>query len=206
MRHKKIILNLLLGLFLVIISSKCVLAVENKPGVPGKLIMDYIEKGLDVLKNPALSGPDKLVERKEKLWHEIAPIFNFSEMCKRALGRQWKELPNDKQGEFTELFTEVLKDGYIGKTDSYSSEKIIYKREISDSKRSKVQTILVTTGGQEVSVNFRLFNNNQKWEIYDIIIEGVSLVSNYRSQFNSYLMKHTIDELIVKMQKKISAS
>ncbi len=202
MKFKSFVIVVLASLIVFTVAHKSVRA--DEPGVPGALIMEYIEKGLEILKDPELTGKDKLPERKEKLWQEISPIFNFNEMCKRALGKYWKELEDAKRTNFTELFTEVLKEGYIGKTDSYASEKIVYNREISDAKRSKVQTTLITKGNQEVSVHFRLFNNNGKWEIYDIIIEGVSLVSNYRSQFNNFLIKKSFDDLIVFMQKKVS--
>jgi len=101
-----------------------------------------------------------------------------------------------------ELFTSILKTTYIGKTDTYTGEKIVYLRERQDDTRSKVQTKFITKTGQEISVNFSLLKNHGKWKIYDVIIEGVSLVNNYRSQFNSILLKSDWEVLVQKMKKK----
>lgn len=200
MRYKKIVFKLFIGLFFISLVSNSIRAGE--PGVTGKKIMDYIERGLNILKDPSLSGPEKLEDRKLKLWGEISPIFNFNEMSKRSLGRYWNERNVQEQNEFANLFTVVLKEGYIGKTDSYSGEKLVYLREITDDKHSKVQTKLVMNTGNEAFIDFKLFNNNGNWEIYDVIIEGVSLVGNYRSQFNSVLVKSSFSDLIEILKEK----
>lgn len=174
----------------------------GEPGETGSLIMGYLNKGISVFNDPELKDNEK--EQKVKLWSEISPIFNFNAMCKNALGKKWGELEDNKRIEFSELFTEVLKNGYIGKTNSYSTEKIIYLSEIADNKRAKVQTSFVDESGLKLAVNFRLIKENNRWEIYDIIIDGVSFISNYRSQFNKMLSKFSVDELISDMQKRFS--
>ncbi|MFQ5963721.1 MAG: phospholipid-binding protein MlaC [Candidatus Scalinduaceae bacterium] len=166
--------------------------------------MTTIERGLTVLKDPSLNGEDKLQERKQKLWDEISPLFNFEEMSKRSLGKYWRKRSLEEKREFVELFTNILKDTYIGKTDSYSNEKIIYLREKQRDNRTKVQTIFITSTGKEVSVDFSLLSNSGKWKIYDAVIEGVSLVNNYRNQFNNILVKSSYEELVKKIKQKQS--
>ena len=169
---------------------------------PGKLIMGSIEKGLGVLKDPSLEGKEKIQERRQRLWKELSPIFDFEEMSKRALGRHWRKRSPVEKKEFVVLFTNILKDTYIGKTDTYSGEKIVYLREKQDNNHTKVQTKFITNTGQEISVDYRMINNQGKWGIYDVIIEGVSLVNNYRSQFYSILAKSSYDELVQMIKKK----
>jgi phospholipid transport system substrate-binding protein len=170
---------------------------------PGKLIMKTIDNGLAVLKEPSLKGKEKAEERRQRLWKEISFIFNFEEMSKRALGQHWKKRTADEKKEFVELFTNILKDAYIGKTDAYSGEKIVVlKEKIDDNNYATVQTKIISNTGTEVFVDYRMLNNDGKWTIYDVIIEGVSLVNNYRSQFNNILLKSSYEELIQKMKDK----
>ncbi len=200
MKCSKIVFDIVVGIFLIIFTSTLLWA--GKPGEPGELVMNTIDRGLTILKDPSLDGKEKFGERKRKLWAEISPIFSFEEMTKRALGKHWKERTDEEKKEFVELFTSVLKGTYIGKTDTYTGEKIVYLRERQDDTRSKVQTKFITKTGQEISVNFSLLKNHGKWKIYDVIIEGVSLVNNYRSQFNSILLKSDWEVLVQKMKKK----
>ena len=172
-------------------------------GEPRKLIMETIDRALTILKDPSLQEDKKAEERRQKLWKEISPIFNFEEMSKRALGRHWRKLSPEEKSEFVELFTNLLKDTYIGKTDTYSGGKIIYLREKQDDKYSKVQTKFILNTGNEMLVDFNMHNNHGKWKIYDVIIEGVSLVNNYRSQFNNFLINSSSEELIKKIKGKI---
>ncbi len=170
---------------------------------PGKFVMKTIDSGLAILKDPSLKGPEKTQERRQKLWEEISFIFNFEEMSKRALGQHWKKSTPGEKTEFVELFTDVLKDSYIGKTDTYSGEKIVLlKEKQEDNNYAVVQTKIVLSTGSEVLVDYRMLNNDGKWTIYDVVIEGVSLVNNYRSQFNNILMKSSFAELLQKMKGK----
>lgn len=187
------------SVFVVTSMSAVVRAAET----PGKLVMETIDRGLSVLKDPSLKGEEKKPERRQRLWGEIAPIFNFEEMSKRALSQCWKKRTPQEKTEFVELFTNILKDSYIGKTDTYTGEKIVLIREKQDEKDyASVQTKIITSSGSEVAVDYRMMYCEGKWTIYDVIIEGVSLVNNYRSQFNNILVKSTYEELVLKMKEK----
>jgi phospholipid transport system substrate-binding protein len=199
MKFRKIIFVIFIGTFLLTGMSDFLWAVE-----PGKLIMTTIDRGFSILKNPSLKGKEKRQERRQILWKELSPLFNFEEMSKRALGRHWRKRSPAEKKEFVVLFTNIIKDTYIGETDTYSGEKIVFLREKQEDKYAKVQTKFITSTGTEVSVEYRLLNNNGKWSIYDVVIEGVSLIKNYRSQFYSILTKSSYEELLKRIKKKES--
>lgn len=201
MRYKRVFNNMTL----VVCITSCFFVFGNSilfAGDPGKLVMDTIDKGLVVLKEPSLKGNDKVNERRQKLWETISHIFNFEEMSKRALGQHWKKRNDEEKKEFVGLFTNILKDAYIGKTDAYSGEKVILMKERVDKEYATVQTKFILNTGSELVVDYNMLNNSGEWKIYDVIIEGVSLVNNYRSQFNSILIKSTYNELVQRIKEK----
>ena len=201
MRYKRVFNNMTL----VVCITSCFFVFGNSilfAGDPGKIVMDTIDKGLVVLKEPSLKGNDKVNERRQKLWETISPIFNFEEMSKRALGQHWKKRSDEEKKEFVGLFTNILKDAYIGKTDAYSGEKVILMKERVDKEYATVQTKFILNTGSELVVDYNMLNNSGEWKIYDVIIEGVSLVNNYRSQFNSILIKSTYNELVQRIKEK----
>ena len=126
----------------------------------------------------------------------------MEEMAKRALGRYWKDRTHEERKEYVELFTVLIKNTYLEKTDTYSGENVVFLRERQDEGYYKVQTNFITKTGKEIAVDFSLINNNGKLQIYDIIIEGVSLVNNYRSQFNDFLLKSPFNVLVQNMREK----
>ena len=199
MKYKKITSALGIGMLSLAFISPLLWA-----GEPGKLLMETIDKGFAILKDPSLKGEEKVQERRQMLWKGISPIFNFDEMSKRALGQHWKNRTPEEKKEFVELFTNILKDAYIGKTDTYSGEKVVIVSEMQDKKYATVQTKIITNKGTEISVNYNMSNNPGGWKIYDVIIEGVSLVNNYRSQFNNILIKSSYKELVQKIKEKKS--
>ena len=200
MKHRKILFVVFAGTFFVTSMSTFLWAAEE----PGKFLIKTIDRGLSVLKEPSLKGTEKAQERRQRLWEEISPVFNFEEMSKRSLGVHWKKRTPEEKKEFVELFTNILKDNYIGQTDTYSGEKIVFLKERhDDDNHATVQTKIITNTGTEVLVDYRMLNNDGEWRIYDMVIEGISFVNNYRSQFNNTLMKSSFEELIQKMKEKM---
>lgn len=199
MNYRKITSAIGIGMLSVAVISPLLWAGES-----GKLLMETIDKGFAILKDTSLKGEEKVQERRQMLWKEISPIFNFDEMSKRALGQHWKSRTPEEKREFVELFTTIMKDAYIGKTDTYSGEKVVIVSEKQDKKYATVQTKIITNKGTEVSVDYNMLNNPGGWAIYDVIIEGVSLVNNYRSQFNNILIKSSYKELVQKIKAKQS--
>lgn len=199
MKYKKVLPTLFMSIFSLISLSAILWAGE--PGEPGKTITSAIDKGLAILKDPSLQGEKMVQERRLKLWQELSPLFHFEEMAKRALSQHWKKCSPEEKQEFVELFTNILKDTYIGKTDTYSGEKIIYLSERQENDTATVQTKFITKEN-EIAVDYRLLSNQGKWKIYDVIIEGVSLVNNYRSQFHNILLKASYAELVQRLRER----
>lgn len=169
---------------------------------PGETVVQTIDRGIQILEDPSLQGFDKFQERKEKLWAILTPVFSFEETSRRSLGHHWKNRTDDEKKEFVSVFTQILRDVYLGKTDSYSGGKFIYIREVVKGKRGKVQTNFITSDQKKVVVDFSMRTMEGAWKIYDITIEGVSMVGSYRNQFNSVLAKSSFEELMEKLYKK----
>ena len=172
---------------------------------PGKVIIETVDEALRILKNPTLQMVEKWPERRQKMWELLEPVFSFEQISKRALGRHWKTCTIQQRQEFTQLFTEILKDAYLVKADRYYGQKIVYIQEKVRGNRSKIRTNFITNDGKKIAVTFSKIKNSESWKIYDVIIEGVSMVGNYRSQFNSILMKSSFEELLQKMTEKRDA-
>ena len=197
--HKKSILFFAV-LFLTVFAINTFPALAEE--TPGQVVINTIDKGIKILDDPSLQGLDKFQERKDRLWDILKPVFNFEEASKRSLGYHWKECTKAQQQEFVEVFTDVLRDIYLGKTDSYSGGNFEYVREIVKGNRGKVRTDFFTNEDKKVVVDFSMNNTNGHWRVYDVIIEGVSMVGNYREQFNAILAKSSFDELMQKLKDK----
>jgi len=169
---------------------------------PGETVVATINESLKILNDPSLSGMDQYKERRQKLWDTVKTIFNFKETSRRALGRNWLTITPQERKEFTDIFTKILRDFYIGKSDSYRGEKIVYVRELVRENRGKVQTHFFTVDQKKIVIDFSMHRVNGTWKIYDVIIEGVSMVSNYRSQFNSIIAKESFEGLMEKLAEK----
>jgi phospholipid transport system substrate-binding protein len=141
-------------------------------------------------------------ERRQKLREVIYPRFDFAEMAKRALGAHWQRRSPEEQREFVKLFTALLEEAYLDTIESYKGEKVQYLNERQDNSFAQVDTRIVNPQGQEYSVNYRVHRVAGDWKVYDVIIENISLVNNYRSQFNRVLGKSSYEELIATMKEK----
>jgi len=171
-------------------------------GVPGDQVRQTTDKLLAVLKDPQLKGESKKNERRDKLKELIYQRFDFTEMAKRSLGSEWRRRSPEEQKEFVKLFTGLLEQAYLDQIESYSGEKIQYLKEREDDNYAQVDTKIIDKKGQEFSVNYRLYNRNGDWKVYDVVIEDISLVNNYRSQFNRVLATSSYKELVNRMKGK----
>jgi len=139
--------------------------------------------------------------KKKEIVEIVTPMFNFSLMSKLTLGKKhWPGLTKDQKEKFIELFTKRLKDSYLDKMMLYSDEKIEYKEPVQIKKKVHIPTIL-TSKDNKISMLYKLYKSKQTWRIYDIEVQGVSLISTYRSQFDEILRNKTIDDLLVKLEK-----
>jgi len=172
-------------------------------GDPTDQIRGAIDRGIAILQRPDLKAKEKREERREALRKELFPFFNFGEMAKRSLGVHWKDRTPEEREEFIRLFRNLLENAYAGKIEGYKGEKILYRKESVDLPYAEVNTVIVTLQGDEIPVDYRVLKDGARWRIYDIVIEGVSLVNNYRSQFAGILQKSSYTELVRRLKSTI---
>ncbi len=141
-------------------------------------------------------------KRRQALRKSISVIFDYSEMAKRSMGKHWSARTPAEKKQFTDLFATVLESSYANKIESYNNEKVVYIKESIDGNHAEVKSKIVTVKRDEYAIDYRLLNENGKWMVYDVVIEGVSLVSNYRSQFNRIITANGYGELVKKLQSK----
>lgn len=154
-----------------------------------------------ILANPELQGDKNKAERRTKIMASIKTGFNFREMSKRILGRSWKDISDADKDYFTELMTKLLENVYIGKLEGYSGQTVGYVDERIKGKRAQVST-LIEDDGIKIPVHYIMTLTGQKWMVYDINIEGVSLVRNYKEQFKSILRTEKFEGLIKVLEEK----
>ena len=142
------------------------------------------------------------VKRRQALRKAISSMFDYGEMAKRSLGKHWNVRTAAEKKQFTELFATLLENSYAGKIESYNNEKIVYIKDIVDADHAEIKSKVVTANRDEFTLDYRLSNQSGKWMVYDVVIEGVSLVSNYRSQFNKNITANGYDKLVKKLQSK----
>ncbi len=177
---------------------------DAHPSVPEEVVKNHINKILEVLRDPALRGESGKKVKKEKVRAISEEMFDFTELSKRSLGQNWEKFNTDQQKEFMKLFKSLLEETYSEKITSYTDEKVVFKKEVNLSERTvEVQTVILTKTS-EVPIYYRLMERNQDWKVYDVVIEGVSLVSNYRTQFREILASKTPDGLIEILRKKVA--
>jgi len=185
-----------LGIFLVI------QPVFVAAGAPEDQVRQSVDKLLAILKDPRLKQEGEKNERRAELKKVIYQRFDFTEMAKRSLGPEWRRHTPEEQKEFVKLFTDLLERAYLGQIESYNGEKVQYLNEREDHDYAEVQTKLVDNKGQEFSVNYRLHNVNGDWKVYDVVVEDISLVNNYRAQFSRVLGSSSYQELVRRLKQK----
>ena len=161
-----------------------------------------IDRVVSTLDSPALKGDGKAVERRSAVRKIANEIFDFSEIARRSLGRYWQPLSEAQRTEFVGLFGDLLERSYISKIELYGGEKIVYSGERVDGDLATVSTKIITKNGTEVPVDYRMIKRADRWLVYDVSIECVSLVSNYRTQFNKIIQTTSYNELISKLRNK----
>ena len=186
-----------------LVFALCLFPSVSQAGNATEQIRGTIDRSIGILKDPALAGKDKKKERRDLLRKEVAPVFDFAEMAKRSLGPNWRGRTPEERDRFVSLFRELLENSYLGKIESYQGEVIRYGKETVDGPYAEVKTVVVTSKGLEIPVDYRLLAGSGGYRIYDVVIEGISLVGNYRSQFNSILQKSSFFDLMDKLRATI---
>ena len=189
--------------FLVIVAA----AVLVRPraaaaGEPTDQIRNAINDGVEVLNKARVDNQQGRAETIAKLKKIVYPLFDFDEMARRSLGAHWRRLDTSQQKEFVAVFTDLLEKTYAKNIDLYDGQKVSYVGETIDQDYAEVRTKLLGKKGDSYSVDYKLLRTGSKWRVYDVVAEGISLVNNYRSQFNRVMANSSFEELIRKMKEK----
>jgi len=171
-------------------------------GIPTDQLRGAVERVLKTLEDPTLKGEGKVAERRVAVRKIANEIFDFGEIAKRSMARHWQPLSEAQRSEFVGLFADLLERSYISKIETYGGEKIQYTAERIDGDYATVSTKIITKNGTEVPVDYRMIKRADRWLVYDVSIEGVSLVSNYRTQFNKIIQTTSYNELVSKLRNK----
>jgi phospholipid transport system substrate-binding protein len=171
-------------------------------GVPTDQMRSTINSVLNILKNQELEKPEKTKGKRETIRKIIGDRFDFKEMTKRSLALHWRGRSEEERKEFVALFSNLLERTYIDKIETYENESILYIDEMIDGKYAVVRTKVINKKNVEIPIDYKLIKKVDTWLVYDIVIEGVSLVNNYRTQFNKIIRTSSYEKLVERLKGK----
>jgi len=172
-------------------------------GAPLDLVRTSVDRAIQILKDPKLSSRDKKKERVDRLREALDAIFDYEEMAKRALGPHWRQRTPAEQEEFVKLFRDFLERVYSDKIDLYGGEKVRFGREVMDGEFAQVESTITQPKGDEIAVVYKLRQVNGQWKVYDAVVENVSIINNYRSQFDRVISSSSYEELVKRLREKV---
>lgn len=189
-------------IFLIFLTTA--FSVTSLAGEPTEEIKETTDKIIAILTEPALKGPDKKSERNRLVRKVVDERFDWGEMSRRALARHWRKRSDKEKKLFIDLFGRLLERTYMDKVGGYSGEKVLYEGERVDGNYGIVKVKIVTKKETEIPVKYRVKKKGGEWLVYDISVQGVSLINNYRKQFNSIILRSSFNDLIKKLEAKVS--
>ena len=172
-------------------------------GEPTDQIKQTTDKILSIITNPALKPSSKTAEREKLIRQAVDERFDWEEMARRALATHWAKRTLEERKEFVRLFADLLERTYKKKVEDYSGEKVLYEGETKDGDYATVKVKIVSKKNKDIPVEYRLKKERNDWFVYDVSIEGVSLVNNYRTQFNSIIVQSSYENLIKRLKEKV---
>lgn len=175
----------------------------EKPPDPTEQFRPFVEKIVSILTDPNLQGEESCIKRRNMVMEIATERFDFDEMSKRVLGRTWRTLNDADKKYFVSLFTKLLEHAYFGKIEDYSKQKVVFKEQRLRDDRAQVITEIVDKD-VSVSVSYIMMLENDVWMVYDIVVEGVSLVRNYMDQFKEILRKEGYPNLLKQVEDKVT--
>jgi phospholipid transport system substrate-binding protein len=170
-------------------------------GAATEAIKGTINEVIRILSDPNMKKPERAQERRKLLEKVVGDRFNYEEMAKRTLAAQWQKLDAKQRAEFVDLFMKLLTNSYADKVEGYSGEQIHYLNERLEGDYAEVRT-KAASGKVEIPLDYRLLNRGGDWGVYDVVVDGVSLVSNYRGQFAKIIRTSGYDDLVKQLREK----
>jgi len=192
--------SLIVLTFLLVVLNSWPVFVFAAP--PLETIQTQVNRALEVLRDPALKGEYDKENKEKKIWTIIDGVFDYTELSKRTLAQHWKQFTPDQQEEFTRLFGRLLGSVYMDRIMAYKDEKVVFGKvtNLSD-KTAEVQSEVLRSS-KSIPIHYRMILENEEWKVYDVVIEGVSLVQNYRSQFREILTNKPPEDLLKMLRQK----
>lgn len=170
-------------------------------GPPTDQLREAIDRVIKILRDPELKGDQNLDERRTAIALAARAIFDFGEMSRRSLARHWEKRTPDEQEEFVHLFTALIQRSYMSKVDRDDAARMItYRGETADADHAVVQTTVSLTNGRELAIDYRMHNPRDDWRVYDLSIDGISMVSSYRAQFNRVIRSTSYEALVARLK------
>jgi phospholipid transport system substrate-binding protein len=173
-------------------------------GEATEAIRGAVNQGVEILKNAKLDNQKQRAQVIDRLRQIVFSLFDFNEMAMRSLGVHWRRINSQQRKEFVSTFTTLLEKTYADQIDLYNGQQVVYAGESVDGDYAQVDSRIVDKNGQTYSVTYRLHKVDGNWKIYDVIAENISLVNNYRAQFNRVIARSSFDELLKTMKEKAS--
>jgi len=193
--------NLMLRVFLSVVIWVGLTVVPGYAGAPTDSMKATIDEVLRIIREKELKQPGKADERRQQLEKVVGARFDYQEMSRRSLGAHWNTLSDQEKQEFVGLFRTLLTNSYADKIETYSGEGVHYLNERTEKDYAEVRT-KVLSGKTEIPLDYRLINKAEDWRVYDVVVDGVSLVNNYRGQFTKILRSSSYSDLVDQLRKK----
>jgi phospholipid transport system substrate-binding protein len=193
------------GVFLLITSVAYPLSIMAASSSPLQVIQSGSDSGLRIIKSSLFEGGPSLQQHRDEILKIVEEYFDFNEMAKRALGRPWKEISQEEQQEFVRLFKQLLFNTYVRRIEATAAPTTStrYDGETIEGRFAVVKTRVTSVNQPDFQIEYRLLVNGEEWKVYDILIEGISLVSNYRQQFSSILNNESFENLLKRLKEKV---
>ena len=178
------------------------LPAASRAGDPTEQVRATVDKVLTIVRSPNSKSKLQMDEQRAKLIEVIYPRFDFPEMAKRSLGPNWTRRTPEEQREFIGVFTALMGRAYAENIESYTSQNVLYTRESEDQNYAQVDTKIVGDNQPPLAINYKLHRVDKEWKVYDLVIEDISVVNNYRSQFDRVIARSSFAELVRTMKEK----
>jgi phospholipid transport system substrate-binding protein len=194
---KKLVAVLMLSLSVLSLRPVSAFAVS-----PLETIQTQVNRALEVLRDPALKAESAKETKEKKIWAIIDDVFDYTELSKRTLAQHWRQFTPGQQEEFTRLFGRLLGTVYMDRIIAYKDEKVVFGKVTNLSDRTAEVQSEVLRPSKSIPIQYRMILGNGEWKVYDVVIEGVSLVQNYRSQFREILTNKPPEDLLRMLREK----
>src|SRR5690242_5394443 len=188
-----------IGILTLLVFATC-----SVPGAWAGAPTDQLRGGIDrvfkILRDPEMAGEKNALKRQTAVLAAAGTIFDFGEMAKRSLGQHWAARTPAERTQFVALFTDLIQHSYINKVDQHSGAKMTFTSETVDGELAAVRTMIPLSNGKEMPLEYRMHNADARWQVYDLSIDGISLLSNYRAQFNKIIRIDSYETLVTRLQ------